>query len=324
MRGLTGRTLLSSAGMSEERTRAVVTSVDARGAWVDAGGDPLFCRVRGRLYEDVGAGRRPLAPGDEVWIGSLREGDAAIEEVLPRRSKLSRRSGHHGESEQVLAANLDQVVIVAAVARPPLRPGLIDRMIVAATNHGLTPIVTLNKIDLGRERKMREVRDTFTDLGYAVFLTSATTGTGVAELALALAGRVSVFAGHSGVGKSSLLNAIDPSLSQKVGKVSRRGIRGRHTTTRAELLKLESGGYVVDTPGIRAFGLWDIEAADLDIFFKEFEPLIEQCRFYDCTHSHEPDCAVRGAVEEGSLRRNRYAAYLRILKTIEEGKEGTR
>jgi ribosome biogenesis GTPase len=272
----------------------------------------------------VGAERRPVAPGDEVRIAPTTDGEAAIEEVLPRRSKLSRRSGHRGESEQVLAANVDQLAIVVAVHRPPLRPGLIDRMIVAATNHALSPLVVLNKVDLGRGDAMREVRRTFTDLGYPVFLTSAKDGTGVRELAAALADRVTVFSGHSGVGKSSLLNAIEPSFALKVGKVARRGIRGRHTTTRAELLPLPRGGYVVDTPGVRAFGLWDLEAADLDIFFKEFQPLIESCRFYDCTHSHEPDCAVRSAVEGGELQGNRYAAYLRILKTIEEGREGTR
>jgi ribosome biogenesis GTPase len=132
-----------------------------------------------------------------------------------------------------------------------------------------------------------------------------------------------VLAGHSGVGKSSLVNAIDPSLGLKVGEVSRRTTKGRHTTTSAVLLPLPGGGYVLDTPGIRAFGLWDVDAADLDIFFAEFEPFIERCRFYDCRHSHEPDCAVREAVEAGELRGSRYRAYLRILGTLEEGRDGT-
>jgi ribosome biogenesis GTPase len=304
--------------MIDASVSGIVTSVDARGARVDVAGENLFCRIRGRLFEDTGKEKRPVAPGDRVLLCRTTEGEGAIEEVLPRRTKLSRPSGPRGDQEQVIAANVDQVAVVVSVRRPPLRPALIDRVIVAATNHGLEPLVVINKIDLGREALVSEVQETFTELGYPVFLTSATEGDGIERLAEALEDRVTVFAGHSGVGKTSILNAIEPSLELRVGEVSRHTSKGRHTTTRAKLLGLRSGGYVVDTPGIRAFGLWDLEPADLDVFFREFEPHIERCRYYDCTHSHEPGCAVREAVEEGGLREARYRAYLRILSTLQE------
>ena len=305
--------------MSEEHVKGVVISVDARGVEVDAAGERLFCRVRGRFYEEPGAERGPIAPGDLVVLMRTSPGEGAIEEIEPRRTRLSRRAG---EKEQVIAANVDRVVIVVSVKHPPLRPALVDRIIVAAVNQQIEPILVINKVDLGRRKKVKEVRDTFEGLGYLVLETSATEGTGVEDLAGALAGRTSVLAGHSGVGKSSLLNRIDGSLGLKVGQVSRQTTRGRHTTTRATLIPFSGGGYVVDTPGVRAFGLWDVNSADLDIFFREFEPFIEQCRFYDCTHSHEPDCAVIAALERGELERNRYDSYIRILNTILEGRDG--
>lgn len=309
--------------MAEETLTGLVLGVDARGAWVDAGGERLFCRLRGRLYEDPGSERHPVAPGDRVEVSRTAPGEGVVEERHPRRSRLSRRAGRHGETEQVLAANVDQVAIVVAVRNPRLRPGLIDRIIVGATNCGVEPFVVVNKIDLGRSRIVDQVREIYQGLGYPVLTTSAIEGEGLEALRDRLAGKVSVLTGHSGVGKSTLLNRLDPALGLKVGEVSRQSGKGRHTTTRAELLPVPGGGWVVDTPGIRAFGLWDLEAADLDIFFEEFQPLIERCRFYDCTHSHEPGCAVRAAVEEGRVDERRHAAYLRILQTLSDGGEGT-
>ncbi len=293
-----------------------MTAVDAKGAFVHADGERLFCRIRGRFFEDLRGEKRPLAPGDEVTVLLAGPGEGTIEEIHPRRTKLSRPSGHRGEEEQVVAANVDRLAIVVSVRNPPLRPGLIDRLIVAAVNHRLEPFVVINKVDLGKERRVAAVRKTYEDLGYRVLRTSAVTGTGISELHEELKGRTTVLAGHSGVGKSSLLNAIEPGLHLKVGEVSRATRKGRHTTTRAELLPIPGGGFAVDTPGVRAFGLWDLDRADLDIFFREFEPLIERCRFHNCTHAHEPDCAVRAAVRAGELNPDRYAAYLRILESL--------
>ena len=302
----------------EETLSGTIVSVDARGAAVMAAGERLFCRVRGRFYEDTGGQKRPVAPGDRVTVSRTAPGEGAIEEIHPRRTKLSRPSGPRGDEEQVIAANVDQVAIVAATKNPPLRPGLIDRLIVAVSNHRLDPVVVINKIDLGVSQKVTKLVDELRALDYPVVLTSAKQGTGVEELRALIAEKVTVLAGHSGVGKSSLLNALDPALDLKTGEVSRATRKGRHVTTRAELMPLAGGAYVVDTPGIRAFGLWDVDRADLDIFFREFEPLIERCRFYDCTHTHEPDCAVRAAAETGDISPKRYAAYVRILESLEE------
>lgn len=303
--------------MNGERRSGKVIAVDARGALVDAGGERLFCRVRGRFYEDLGGQKRPVAPGDDVVVEITAPGEGSIEEIGPRRSRLSRISAGGG-SEQVIAANVDRVAIVVATKNPPLRIGLVDRLVVAARNQGIEPLVVVNKIDLGGGKKIDEVREIYGELGYPVILTSATEREGIDALARELAGRITVFAGHSGVGKSSLLNALDPDLGLKVGEVSRQTTKGRHTTTRAFLLPLRGGGYVLDTPGIRGFALFDVTRADLDIFFAEFEPFIELCRFYDCTHSHEPKCAVRAAVEAGEISPARHAAYLRILSSLEE------
>ncbi len=302
----------------DQLVEGIVTSVDASGAWVDASGERLFCRIRGRFYEDLGNEKRPVAPGDRVRISRTSPGQGVVEEIRPRLTKLSRRSGPRGDLEQVLAANVEQVAIVVATKLPRLSPGLIDRIIVAATNQKVEPFVVINKVDLGKKKKVAEVKAIFEELGYLVILTSAETGSGVEELKERMQDRVTIFSGHSGVGKSSLLNAIDPGLKLKTGNVSHASRKGTHTTTRAELLALPDGGYVVDTPGIRAFGLWDLEPADLDIFFVEFQPLIEQCRFHNCTHSHEPGCAVIDAVERGEVQGGRYRAYLRILESLEQ------
>jgi ribosome biogenesis GTPase / thiamine phosphate phosphatase len=304
--------------MSEETRLGVVTSVDASGAWVDAEGERLFCRIRGRFYEDLGNEKRPVAPGDRIRYSATAPGEGVIEEIEPRTTRLSRPSGPYGDQEQVMAANVDQVAIVVATRSPRLSPGLIDRIIVAATNQQLTPFVVVNKIDLGRRKIAGELRTTFTELGYRVILTSATGGEAVEEFHEQLKGHVTIIAGHSGVGKSSLMNRVDPSLKLRVGAISRASGKGKHTTTRAELMPVPGGGYVVDTPGIRSFGLWDLEPADLDIFFVEFQPLIEECRFHNCSHSHEPDCAVVAAVARGEVEGPRYRAYLRILESMME------
>jgi ribosome biogenesis GTPase len=302
--------------MDPEPSKGVVVSVDARGALIDVAGEQFFCQVRGRFYEEPGAAQGPIAPGDFVVVSRSGEGQGRVEEILPRRTKLSRRKGSHGEHEQVMAANVDQVAIVVATAKPRLRPGFVDRLIVAAVNQRLEPFVVVNKIDLGKSDEVREMHQSLGALGYPVLVTCAVDRTGIAVLAARLAGRITVLAGHSGVGKSSLLNAIDPTFQLKTGEVSRATAKGCHVTSRASLLRVPGGGFAVDTPGVRNFELWDLEPADLDIFFTEFHPLIEKCRFRNCSHEREPDCAVRAAAERGEILRRRYDSYLRILESL--------
>lgn len=259
----------------------------------------------------------PIVVGDEVTFEVVDEAkkEGVITDLHPRRTKLSRKvSTGTRELEQVVAANIDTLVIVSSVADPPFRPGLIDRYLVAAAKGGLTPIICVNKVDLGGLDELREVLDMYRDLGYPVVLTSAKTGQGIEELRERLRDRTSVFAGHSGVGKSSLLRMLVPSIQVKVAEVNPRTGRGRHTTTAAELVRLPDGGYVIDTPGIRQFSLWDLTEEDVRQFFVEIARYSSGCRFADCSHTVEPGCAVRAALEQGRLHPRRYESFLRLLE----------
>jgi ribosome biogenesis GTPase len=233
-----------------------------------------------------------------------------VERVEPRHGTLVRQIQGR---KQVLAANVDQAVIVASCADPPLKPGLIDRFLITAESSGITPIICLNKSDLADPAERESVRSVYAGLGYTVLVTNAVTGEGCADLAARLAGRASVVAGQSGVGKSSLLNAVQPGLGLKTGQVSDVHRKGKHTTTRATLIPLACSGWVVDTPGIRQFELCAVPPQESGRWFVEFQNLSHQCRFADCTHVHETDCAVKAAIERGEISRMRYDSYRRIL-----------
>lgn len=259
----------------------------------------------------------PIVVGDEVLLEVVDETkkEGVIVQVYPRRTKLSRKVGTGAkEVEQVVAANVDRLVIVSSVSEPPFRPGLVDRYLVAAAKGGLVPILCVNKIDLGGLEALQDTLQTYRDLGYIVIPTSAKTGEGLEELRQQLRDATSVFAGHSGVGKSSLLRALVPGIEVKIGDVNPRTGRGRHTTTAAELVRLPDGGYVIDTPGIRQFSLWDLTEEDLRRFFVEIARYGANCRFGDCSHTVEPGCAVRAAVEKGRIHPRRYESYLRLLE----------
>jgi ribosome biogenesis GTPase len=259
----------------------------------------------------------PIVVGDEVTLEVVDEAkkEGVITERHPRRTKLSRKvSTGTRELEQVVAANIDNLVIVSSVADPPFRPGLIDRYLVAAAKGDLTPLICVNKVDLGGLEELQEILETYRDLGYPVILTSTKTGQGIEELRERLRDRTSVFAGHSGVGKSSLLRLLVPGIQVKVAEVNPRTGRGRHTTTAAELVRLPDGGYVIDTPGIRQFSLWDLTEEDVRRFFVEIARYGAGCRFADCSHTVEPGCAVRAALEEGRLHPRRYESFLRLLE----------
>ncbi|MGE0479939.1 MAG: ribosome small subunit-dependent GTPase A [Phycisphaerae bacterium] len=252
-----------------------------------------------------------------------------IERVDARASCLS-RSDRRGR-EHVLVANCDQIVIVASVAQPRLKPHLVDRYLVAAHRGNLRPIICFNKSDLsevdadyedesyaGPRLTVHELYDEYTRLGYTCLHTSATTGAGIDELRAALRGHISVLSGQSGVGKSSLINAVEPGLELAVGEVSAENEKGRHTTSHARLLRLSAGGYVVDTPGIRQFDLWAVAPGELEAYFIEFVPLVAQCRFSDCFHDQAEGCAVQAAVEAGEISARRYLSYVKMLGEVEQ------
>ena len=242
----------------------------------------------------------------------------AIETVLPRRTKLSRRAAGPGKREQIVAANVDQLVIVSAIADPPLNLNLIDRYLVAADRGGLGAIVCINKMDLGDPQAAAEELATYRELGYPVVLASARTGLGIDALRARLHAKTSVFAGKSGAGKSALLTALEPGLALRSAPISAATGKGRHTTTYSSLLRLTGGGYVIDTPGIRAYTLWEVEAEDLARHFPEIRAAEPGCRFTDCSHLHEPDCAVQAAAAEGRIDPRRYASYRRIHDGIDD------
>lgn len=255
----------------------------------------------------------PIAIGDEVSFVDAGDGSGMITEVLPRRNQLSRRAPGPKPLEQVIVANVDQVVIVMAVAKPRLKWNLLDRYLASAEASQIAPLVCITKMDLAGEAPLLEELAVYERIGYRVVLTSAVTGRGIEELRTALSGRVSVFTGLSGVGKTTLLNTLQPGLGLKVSEVSGSTGKGRHTTSHLEMFPLDFGGSVVDTPGIREFGLWRIEVDELAGLFPEMRPYIGQCRFgLNCSHTHEPGCAIKRAVEEGRILGRRHQSYLKL------------
>jgi ribosome biogenesis GTPase len=265
------------------------------------------CAVR-RLLRTLAIDERNIvATGDHVWIRPAANDEGMIERVEPRHGLLTRASRGR---EHVLVANVDQVVIVMSLVEPDLKQHLIDRYLASAAQGGIAPIVCLNKADLVHPEPFQSLVGLYSQLGIPTFLTSTVTGQGIDWLRERLHGRQTVFAGQSGVGKSSLLNAIAPGLGLRVREVSDVNQKGRHTTTTAELIKLDFGGWVVDTPGIRQFELWDIIPEEVEGFFPEMRPLVPLCAFPDCTHTHEERCAVKRAVERRQISAARYTSYL--------------
>jgi ribosome biogenesis GTPase len=273
----------------------------------------LTAEVRGRLKHP----RRDsdlMALGDRVLVRPTDPGRGLIERIEPRTSVLSRRDPGL-KREQVLVANPDQAVFMLSAAEPaptPRHRRLLDRLLVVAERERLPAVILVNKIDLTGREAAADLFADYPPLGYPLLLTSARTGEGIEETRGTLAGKISVLAGPSGVGKSSLLNAIQPGLGLATKAISHSTGKGTHTTVFPALIPLEVGGYVADTPGVKAFVLWDVEADELDAYFRELAPLVPRCAFSDCTHLHEPGCAVRAAVADGTVSEARYDSYRRM------------
>lgn len=300
--------------------RGTVVAVRGLYAEVDDGGRVWQCTVRRVLRTRLIKERHPVTVGDHVRFlvesdGGKTAREAVIETVEPRRGELRR---HVGRRVHTIVANVDQAVIVSSVDQPPPKPNLIDRYIVAALAGGITPVVCMNKIDLDESRtartSMRELLERYAGLGYETLLTSAVTGEGIETLERVLKDKESVIAGQSGVGKSSLLNRLQPGLELKTGDVIEQISKGRHTTSTATLILLRIGGYVVDTPGIRSFDLSMVGRHELEAFFVEFLAYVPDCKFPDCTHTHEENCAVKQAVKQGAIHPQRYESYVRLFE----------
>jgi ribosome biogenesis GTPase len=283
-------------------------------------GETLDASLRGRLKKERNDVLK-LAVGDDVVIE--RDGDAswAICEILPRRSQLARRLPGEGRGERIVAANIDQVVVVFAAANPEPHVRMLDRFLVIAEGNNLHARVVINKIELTDRAETEERFADYARAGYPLHFTSVKQSVGLDELHDALAGRTSVLSGPSGVGKSSLLNSMYPGLNLRVGEISESVNKGRHTTVGAVLHPLPDAGYVVDTPGLREVGMWGMPSEHLDSCFPELRRYLGSCRFNDCTHAGEPGCEVTAAVEAGDVSRERFRSYSKLRAELEESEK---
>lgn len=271
------------------------------------------CHVRRVLKTLAIDARNVVTVGDRVWFRPAGAGgeEGLIEKVEPRRGTIVRGYRRH---KHVLVANVDQLLIVSALGEPGLKLPLVDRYLISAESGGVRPVIVLNKADLVDPALYQWVIGLYTQLGYETILTSAADGRGVDRLRALVSTGTTAFSGQSGVGKSSLLNAIQPGLNLRVREVSDWTFKGKHTTTGSELIRLDSGGYVVDTPGLRQFELWGVVPSELTDRFPEFRPYLPLCRFPDCSHTHEADCAVKDAVHWGQIHPGRFESYLKLYE----------
>ncbi len=274
------------------------------------------CATR-RLLKTLSTDQRHVvAAGDRVLFRPAPGNEGIIERVDPRRGVLSRETRGR---QHVLVANVDQLLIVGSAAEPYLKPNLIDRFLVSAEKNHIRPLIVINKTDLVDRASLQPLVGVYSQMGYRVLLVSARNGFGMDRLKNALRGCATAVAGQSGVGKSSILNAVDPDWSLRVAAVSEETQKGKHTTTTACLLPLACGGYVIDTPGIRQFQLWDVVPEEVSGYYRDLRPFVSQCRFPDCTHTHEAACAVKDAVADGWIDERRYESYCHLLAGEFEG-----
>jgi ribosome biogenesis GTPase len=308
--------------MVSKRVEGTIVRFTGHEVWVDVGGDVIPTVLRGR-FRQKGRGMRVVA-GDRVEVDlPVAEGaPGTIEGLLPRKSWLSKVSGARDAEERVIVANIDRIFFVVSAAEPEPGLGFVDRVLVSAEYGRNDVVICLNKIDLpGVGDVVHDFVEMYETIGYTIVQVSAATGDGVNAVSEMFEGGVYAFVGQSGVGKSSLLNRIDPALNLPVRDVAEKTGRGRHTTTYSQLFPIR-GGYMADTPGMQTFGFPGLEQEALAACFPEFRELIPNCRFQPCTHSHEPDCAVKAALDDGRIFESRHRNYLGMLEELENRSKG--
>lgn len=290
------------------------TVVRATGSWYDVlhDGETVRCRIRGRLRLKGVRSTNPVVVGDEVACEADEGGDYVIADILPRRNYVIRRALNLSKESHIIAANVDQALLMASLRSPETPTEFVDRFLVTCEAYKVPVTILLSKLDLQDAEAVAEFRAVYEGAGYRVLEVSVREGRGVEEVRELLAGRTTLVSGNSGVGKSTLIQAIDPSLDIRTGEISESHHKGRHTTTFSTMYPLAGGGAVIDTPGIKGFGLIDIDEAELWHYFPEMMRVAPACRFYNCTHTHEPGCAVTEAVKAGEIAWPRYESYLKI------------
>ena len=294
--------------------------IKSTGSWydvMDAGGAVLKCRLRGKIRLDGIRTTNPLAVGDNVNYEKERDKETCvIDRVLPRNNVIIRKSVNLSKESHIIASNVDLAIIVATIAQPRTSTGFIDRFAVTAEAYHIPVVIVFNKCDIYDEEQnvaAEELMAVYNSIGYESFLVSAKTGHNCDRLKDLMKGKTCLFSGHSGVGKSALVNYLDPKLNVKVGEISDVHEKGKHTTTYAQMFHLEFGSYIIDTPGIKEFGLFDLEKETLAQRFPEMRALMSGCRFNNCTHLHEPHCAIKEAVENKEIAQWRYTNYCNMM-----------
>jgi ribosome biogenesis GTPase len=288
-----------------------------------AAGTLIDCRVKGNFRLKGIRSTNPVAVGDHVCFDIREDGTAYIVDILERRNYIVRKASNLSKQSHILAANLDQCFLVVTISHPVTATTFIDRFLATAEAYRVPVVLVFNKTDLYNDEEREELEyltALYENIGYRCMHTSVLGGIGVEELKEAMRGKVSLLAGNSGVGKSSLVNAVAPEVATKVGEISKTHDTGMHTTTYTEMFEFMPGSYIVDTPGVKGFGTFDMEIEEISHYFVEFFELSKECRYGNCTHTHEPGCAVLEALERGELAPSRYQSYLSMLEDKGEGK----
>ena len=284
------------------------------------------CRVKGNFRLKGIRSTNPVAVGDNVVFDVREDGTAYIVEILERKNYIVRKASNLSKQSHILAANLDQCFLVVTISHPVTSTTFIDRFLASAEAYRVPVTLVFNKADLYAQSENEELEyltALYNSIGYRSIVTSVLQGTGIEELKAEMNGKVSLFAGNSGVGKSSLVNAVAPQLEAKVGEISKIHDTGMHTTTYTEMFEIMPGSYIVDTPGVKGFGTYNMEAEEISHYFVEFFKLSKECKYGNCTHTHEPGCAVLAALERGEIAPSRYQSYLSMLEDKDEGKYRT-
>ena len=291
--------------------------VRSTGSWYEVlhEGERLQCRIRGKLRLKGVRSTNPVVVGDVVRVEADEQGGYVISAIEPRRNYIIRRASNLSKESHIIAANVDQALLVVTLFSPTTAKEFIDRFLVTCEAYKVPATILLAKIDLARQRpeEVEEFHAIYESAGYRIIEVSATEGEGVDVVRELLRGKTTLLSGNSGVGKSTLVAAVEPGLDIRTGEISQSHHKGKHTTTFSTMYPLSEGGYIIDTPGIKGFGLIDIEDAELAHYFPEMMRFLPECRFYNCSHTHEPHCAVVEAVEQGEIAYSRYESYLKIM-----------